>query len=52
MYVISCAFRQRVAIVEEFLYWTLLTPLWDPLSDTGIGRSDEAVIMKNDDMWP
>ena len=35
MYVISCAFRRGVAIVGEFFYWALLTPLWDPLSGTG-----------------
>ena len=35
MYVIACAFRWGVVLLGEFFYWALLTPLWDPLSDTG-----------------
>ena len=30
-------FRWGVALIGEFFYWALLTPLWDPLSDTGGG---------------
>ena len=56
MYAIACAFRQGVAIVGEFFYWALLTPLWDPLLGTGgctgRRRSDEAMIMKKANMWP
>ena len=31
-------FRWRVAIIGEFFYWALLTPLWDPLSVQGLYR--------------
>ena len=38
MYVMSCAFRRRIALVGEFFYWALFTPLLDPLSGTGVYR--------------
>ena len=28
-HVIACALRWGVALVGEFIYWTLLTPLWE-----------------------
>ena len=40
MYVITCAFRHGVAIVGEFFYWALFTPLWDPLSGIGGVQGD------------
>ena len=35
-------FRWGVALVGEFFYWALLTPLWDPLSGTGGVQGDGA----------
>ena len=32
---IGCALRWGVALVGDYQYWALLTPSWDPLSDTG-----------------
>ena len=29
MFVIACALRWGVALVGEFIYWPLLTPLWE-----------------------
>ena len=31
----ACALRWGVALVEDYHYWALLTPSWDPLSGTG-----------------
>ena len=42
MYVIACAFRREVALIGEFFYWALLTPLWDPLSSIGGVQGDDA----------
>ena len=33
-------FRWGVAIIGEFFYWSLLNPLWDPLSGTGGVQGD------------
>ena len=35
-------FRCGVALVGEFFYLALLTPLWDPLSGTGGVQGDDA----------
>ena len=32
---IACALRWRVALVEDYHYWTLLTPSWDHISGVG-----------------
>ena len=32
---IACGLRWGVALVEDYHYWVLLTPSWDPLSGTG-----------------
>ena len=42
MYVIACAFRQGVALVEKFFYWALFTSSWDPLSGTWSVQGDDA----------
>ena len=42
MVVITCAFRQGVALVGEFFYWESLTPSWDPLSGTRDIQGDSA----------
>ena len=31
---IACALRWGVALIEDYHYWALLTPSWDPLSGT------------------
>ena len=40
--VIACAFRLRVALIGEFLYSALLTPLWDPLLGVGSEQGERA----------
>ena len=42
MVAIACAFRWGVALVGEFFYSALLTPLWDPFSGTGGVQGDGA----------
>ena len=48
-------FRWRVALVGEFNYWALLTPLWDPpfryREYSGRQRSLEAAFEHIADMW-
>ena len=52
MYVIACAFRWGVALVEEFFLLGIAHPIVGPLLCIGRRRSDEAVIAKEADMWP
>ena len=35
-------FKWGVALVGEFIYWALFTPLWDPLSGTEGVQGDGA----------
>ena len=53
---IAYALRWRVALVGGILYWALLTPVVGPplryMEYTGRRRSDEAMIVKEADMWP
>ena len=52
MYVIACAFRWGVALIRKIFYCPLLTSSWDPLSGIGGVQGDDAVIMKEADVWP
>ena len=38
-------FRWGIALVREFFYWALLSPSWDPLSNTGSVQGDDAPTM-------
>ena len=53
---IAYALRWRVALVGVILYWVLLIPSWDAffryMEFIRRRRSNEAVIVKKDDMWP
>ena len=55
MYAIACAFKKGVALVGEFFYLALLTLVGPPFrykGCTGRRRSEEAMIMKEADVWP
>ena len=46
-------FRWGVALIREFNYWALLTPLWDPpFRYSGRQRSLKVEIMKQAGLWP
>ena len=38
---IACALRWGVALVGDYHYWALLTPLWDPFSGTNQVQTDD-----------
>ena len=55
MYAISYAFRRGVAIIGEIFYWaahTVVGPHFRYMECIGRWRFDEAVIMKEADVWP
>ena len=52
---IACALRGGVALIEDYHYWALLTPSWDPLfryrSGADSGPAFGTAHMKKAGLW-